>query len=82
MSELINNSKSRKELLKHVILQLHKGEAPEQVKKQLMDLMQKNGMFFRIDDCTHGNQKKTERIVWALQGRYALLSVSGFLCRA
>lgn len=41
MSELINNSKNRKELLKHMILQLHEGEAPEQVRQQLIKLMQK-----------------------------------------
>ncbi len=39
MSELIDNSKKRKELLKHMILQLHKGEAPETVRKQLIRLM-------------------------------------------
>jgi hypothetical protein len=39
MSELINNSESRKELLKHMILQLHKGEAPEAVKTQLTQLL-------------------------------------------
>lgn len=32
MSELINNSERRKELLKHMILQLHEGEAPAQVR--------------------------------------------------
>ena len=39
MSELIKNSEKRKELLKHMILQLHKGEAPGQVKKQLVRLL-------------------------------------------
>jgi len=39
MSELINNSTKRKELLKHIILQLHKGEAPEDVKIQLVRLL-------------------------------------------
>jgi uncharacterized protein len=39
MSELINNSENRKELLKHMILQLHKGEAPESVKAQLTNLL-------------------------------------------
>ena len=39
MSELINSAAKRKELLKHMILQLHKGEAPEQVRKQLIRLM-------------------------------------------
>jgi len=39
MSELINNAAKRKELLKHMILQLHKGEAPDQVRKQLVRIM-------------------------------------------
>jgi len=39
MSELINNSENRKELLKHMILQLHKGEAPEAIKMQLTNLL-------------------------------------------
>lgn len=41
MSELINNSEKRKELLKHMIQQLHQGEAPEAVREQLIRLMQK-----------------------------------------
>ncbi|HHI02949.1 MAG: DUF438 domain-containing protein [Candidatus Zixiibacteriota bacterium] len=39
MSELLEHSDKRKELLKHMILQLHKGEAPESVKKQLTRLL-------------------------------------------
>ncbi len=39
MSELINNARKRKDLLKHMILQLHQGVAPEAVKVQLMRLM-------------------------------------------
>lgn len=41
MSELINNSQKRKELLKHMILQLHEGEAPEEVNARLIELMKK-----------------------------------------
>lgn len=41
MSELISNPRQRKELLKHMILQLHEGIAPEEVKKRLLDLLQK-----------------------------------------
>ena len=41
MSELINNSSGRKELLKHMILELHEGRAPEEVKKRLVELMAK-----------------------------------------
>lgn len=39
MSEIINNSQKRKELLKHLILQLHKNEAPEVVKKRLVEVL-------------------------------------------
>jgi DUF438 domain-containing protein len=41
MSELIDNAQKRKELLKHMILQLHDGTAPEAVKKQLIKLLGK-----------------------------------------
>ena len=36
MSELINNSKFRKEKLKELILKLHEGKDPQQVKKELV----------------------------------------------
>lgn len=39
MSELIDNARKRKDLLKHMILQLHKGEAPEDIKRQLIRLL-------------------------------------------
>ena len=39
MSEIINNSQKRKELLKHLILQLHNNEAPEVVRKRLVELL-------------------------------------------
>jgi uncharacterized protein len=39
MSEILNNSEKRKELLKHMILQLHNGEAPELVKKRLAEIL-------------------------------------------
>lgn len=41
MSELLDNAAKRKELLKHMILQLHKGEAPQEVRTQLIRLMGK-----------------------------------------
>jgi DUF438 domain-containing protein len=39
MSELINNSKKRRELLKHMILQLHNGDAPDLVRNRLVELL-------------------------------------------
>jgi len=41
MSEMINDSRQRKELLKHMILQLHKGVAPREIRKRLAEMMQK-----------------------------------------
>ena len=39
MSELIDNVKARRGVLKHLILQLHEGKAPEEIKKQLLRLL-------------------------------------------
>ncbi|PTN01601.1 hypothetical protein [Mangrovibacterium marinum] len=39
MSELINNSKYRKERLKELILKLHEGESAEAVKKELVETL-------------------------------------------
>jgi DUF438 domain-containing protein len=41
MNNNIGNSKSRKELLKHMILQLHKGEAPDEVRNRLVEVLKK-----------------------------------------
>jgi len=40
MSELINNSKYRKERLKELILKLHEGESPEKVREELIETLQ------------------------------------------
>lgn len=39
MSELIENAKARQGVLKHLILQLHEGKAPDEVKPQLLRLL-------------------------------------------
>jgi len=41
MSELLDSAKKRKELLKHMILQLHEGQAPDAVRRQLIQLLGK-----------------------------------------
>ena len=48
---------------------IEKGIARQAVVSPLTDLMKRYGMFFRIDELTHGNKKKTDRVMWALQGR-------------
>lgn len=40
MSELINNSRSRKDRLKELILKLHEGESPDLVRKELAETLQ------------------------------------------
>lgn len=36
----------------------------------LADMMKRTGNFFKIEELTHGNKKKTDRIIAALQGRF------------
>ena len=40
MDQLSNDPKNRKELLKHMIIQLHQGEAPDEVRSRLVNLLQ------------------------------------------
>lgn len=49
---------------------IEKGSLKNAALPYLSDLMRRYNRYFRIDDVTHGNQKKTDRIVWALQGRF------------
>jgi predicted phage terminase large subunit-like protein len=49
---------------------IERGIAKQAVMSPLMDLQKRYGQFFRIEELTHGNKKKTDRIMWALQGRF------------
>ena len=53
-----------------VAIGIEKGALKNAVLPYLSDLMKKHQRFFRIEELTHGNKKKTDRIVWALQGRF------------
>ena len=57
-------------LYKPVSVGIERGISKQAVMSPLMDMMKKQQFFFRIEDLTHGNQKKTDRIMWALQGRF------------
>ena len=46
-----------------------KGMARNAVLPYLTDMMRKYNTFAHIHELTHGNRKKTERVVWSLQGR-------------
>lgn len=49
---------------------IERGIAQQAVMSPLMDLMKRTGRFFHVELLTHGNQKKNDRIMWALQGRF------------
>ena len=58
------------EFYQPVSVGIEKGIAKQAVMSPLMDLMKRKQRFFRIEELTHGNKKKTDRIIWALQGRF------------
>ena len=49
---------------------IERGSLKNAVLPYLSDLMRSNNVYAHIQDLTHGNKKKTERVVWALQGRF------------
>ena len=48
---------------------IERGALKNAVLPYLNDLMRKNNIYAHIQDLTHGNRKKTDRVVWSLQGR-------------
>ena len=55
---------------KPISVGIEKGIAKQAVMSPLLDLQKRYGQFFRVEELTHGNKKKTDRIMWALQGRF------------
>jgi predicted phage terminase large subunit-like protein len=53
-----------------VAVGIEKGALKNAVLPYLTDLMKSKQRFFRVEELTHGNKKKTDRVVWALQGRF------------
>lgn len=49
---------------------IEKGLAQQAVMGPLSDIMRRTHRLFRIDLLSHGNNKKQDRILWALQGRF------------
>lgn len=49
---------------------IEKGALFNAVMPYLSDLQRKNGIFAHIEPLTHGNQKKEDRVIWALQGMF------------
>ena len=48
---------------------IERGIAQQAVMSPLQDLMRQRNRYFRVDLLSHGNKKKVDRVVWALQGR-------------
>jgi predicted phage terminase large subunit-like protein len=49
---------------------IERGALKNAVLPYLSDLMRKNNVYSHIVDLTHGNRKKTDRVIWSLQGRF------------
>ena len=49
---------------------IERGIAKQAVMSPLTDMMKRYSRYFRIEELTHGNQRKIDRVVWALQGRF------------
>ena len=49
---------------------IERGIAKQAVVSPLSDLMRRYGRFFNVVELSHGNKAKTDRIMWALQGRF------------
>lgn len=55
---------------KPAALGIERGALHKAVEPYLVESMQRNNALIHITPLTHGNQKKDDRIVWALQGRF------------
>jgi phage terminase large subunit-like protein len=53
-----------------VMIGIERGALKNAVLPYLSDLMRKYNKFVHIQDLTHGNRRKADRIVWSLQGRF------------
>lgn len=55
---------------KPMAIGIERGSLKNAVLPYLSDLMRKHNVYAHIEDLTHGNKKKTDRVVWSLQGRF------------
>lgn len=53
-----------------VAVGIEKGIARQAVMSPLSDLMRKTNTYFHVEELSHGNKKKIDRVMWALQGRF------------
>jgi predicted phage terminase large subunit-like protein len=55
---------------KPISVGIEKGISRQAIMSPLVDMMKRHNLFFRIEELTHGNINKTNRIVHSLQGRF------------
>jgi predicted phage terminase large subunit-like protein len=55
---------------KPISVGIEKGVLKQAIMSPLTNLMKQYGKFFRVEELSHGNKKKTDRVMWALQGRF------------
>ena len=55
---------------KPISIGIERGALKNAVLPYLSDLMRKSNIYAHIIDLTHGNKKKSDRIIWSLQGRF------------
>ena len=55
---------------------VEKGIAQQAVMSPLGDLMRRRGRVFHIEPLSHNNQRKEDRVAWALEGRFANQMIS------
>jgi Terminase large subunit, T4likevirus-type, N-terminal/Terminase RNaseH-like domain len=55
---------------KPTMVGMEKGALFNAVMPYLTDLMRKNSIYCHVSPLTHGNQKKEDRVIWALQGMF------------
>lgn len=55
---------------KPISVGIERGISKQAVMSPLTDMMKRYSFFFRVEELTHGNQKKNDRVMWALQGRF------------
>ena len=58
------------EAVQPVAVGIEKGVLGTAVMSPLQDLMARRAKYFHVQMMKHGNQNKTARIIWALQGRF------------
>jgi predicted phage terminase large subunit-like protein len=49
---------------------IERGISRNAIMSPLLDLQKRYGIFFRVEELSHKNKTKTDRIMWALQGRF------------